>query len=72
MTNEALTINGNQAAVLYAALEKAVEVVEQLATRSSARQFKGALAIELSAYKHEQARLAAAFPTLTDTGNAAA
>lgn len=62
---EPLTINAASSAILYAALAKAIVVVETLMLRKSAEDYMGALAIEVSAYKAEQDRLSKAFPELT-------
>lgn len=59
-----ITINAQQAAVLYAGLDKAVTIVQDMLKRKAADPFRGALTLELSAYKSEQDRLSQAFPTL--------
>lgn len=64
-TNSPITVDGQQAAVLHAGLTKAIAIVENMLTRKGAEPFKGALTLELSSYKNEQARLSQAFPTLT-------
>jgi hypothetical protein len=61
-----ITINAQQAVVLYAGLTKAVAIVEDMLKRKAADPFRGALTLELSAYKSEQARIAQAFPVLVD------
>jgi hypothetical protein len=61
-----ITINGQQAAVLHAGLTKAITIVEDMLKRKAADPFRGALTLELSAYRGEQSRLSQAFPELSD------
>lgn len=71
MSAESITVNAQQAAVLHAGLTKAVTIVEDMLKRKSADPFRGALTLELSAYKGEQARLATTFPELVDNASPA-
>jgi hypothetical protein len=59
-----VNIDEQQASVILAALDKAIAVVEDLTKRKGAQvaPYKGALNIELSAYKAERMRISLAFP----------
>jgi hypothetical protein len=59
-----ITVNGQQAALLYSALVAAIAVAETRMKLKSAEDFKDAIAFQISAYKAEAIRLAMAFPEL--------
>ena len=61
-----MQITEQQAAVLYAALEKPVAVVDELKGRKASAPFAVALKIEADAYKAEQRKLAEAFPAMVN------
>lgn len=63
-----ITIDGQRAAVIYTALELAIGDVTDLLERNTkaSAPYKGALAIQLAAYKAEKARLAGEFPVLVN------
>lgn len=70
-TNGAITINTQQAAVLYTALEAAVEVAERAAALKASKAAKGAFGIQIASYRAEMDRLSAAFPRLVPADSAA-
>lgn len=65
-TNGSAPLDGKRAAVLYTALELAIGDVEQTIERNTkaAAPYRGAMLIQLAAYKAERARLADEFPVL--------
>lgn len=68
MTTDTITIDAPRAAVLYHALGKAIIEVDATLKLRSAQPFAVALALERSAYKAEQDKLAAVFPRLNGHG----
>jgi hypothetical protein len=67
MSNEtALTINGQEAAVIHDGLGKAVMLVEDLLKLKSSGPYKGALTMQIAAFRNVQGRLAATFPSLIE------
>jgi hypothetical protein len=65
-TTTTITISDYNCALYYMALGKAIIATEALLKRKSAAMFSDALALELSAYKAEQARIAETFPRLKE------
>lgn len=65
--NASVAVNAQQAAVLYAALEQAIDVTKEQLKLKGAAPYRAALNIQLAGYEAEKQRLAAAFP-LVDGG----
>ncbi len=61
---DTITIDSQRAAVIYDALAKAIGNVDSLMKLKASAPFATALALQRSAYKAEQDKLAAVFPTL--------
>ena len=59
-----IPVTATQAAVLYTALETALEVATKAAELKSAKAHRSALSMQQAAYRAEMARLSAAFPEL--------
>lgn len=59
-----IAIDGTQAAVIHDGLGKAVLFVEDLLKLKSAAPYRGAITMQIAAYRNLQAHLAQAFPTL--------
>ena len=66
MNEEAISINGQQAAILHAALGQAIESTREQMRLKSAAPFRSALSIQLSGYETERTRIAETFPELRD------
>jgi hypothetical protein len=66
MTDQTLTINATQAAVLHAALDIAITETELVLARNSkqSKPYRAAVATLLAQYRAERVRLAAVFPEL--------
>lgn len=71
MTDSTITLNGQQAAVHFAAIDVAIANAKDVLERNSkqSQPYRGAVANLLAQYEQERVRLTAAFPVLVN-GNA--